>query len=362
MASIAKRPDGRWRARYRDAAGKEHSRHFPRKVDGQRWLAEVTTAVVTGTYVDPAASRTTVAEYAATWMAAQHVRHNTAVNREVVLRLHVLPHLGSRPMASVRPTDMQGLVKRLSETLAPATVAGVLKVLRQVFAAAVDDRVIAHSPAAKVRPPKGATPPITVPTVDEVTTMAEAVPAQYRALVVLLAGSGLRIGEALGLDVRHVDFLRRTVSVERQRHRDGTLGPTKTEASVRVVPIGQVVVDELARHLQGRDADPDEPLFLTEFGKPASYRSFHGAWRRACRRTGLTTKVHDVRHFTASALIGGGATVKQVQAVLGHSTASQTLDVYAGMWPGDDDRTRAVMDAVLAPAADHLRTEGVVGE
>jgi len=48
MASIAKRPDGRWRARYRDDAGREHSKHFARKVDAQRWLDEVTASVVTG--------------------------------------------------------------------------------------------------------------------------------------------------------------------------------------------------------------------------------------------------------------------------------------------------------------------------
>lgn len=55
VASIAKRPDGQWRARYRDAAGKEHSKHFDRKTDAQRWLDEVTTAIVTGQYVDPRA-------------------------------------------------------------------------------------------------------------------------------------------------------------------------------------------------------------------------------------------------------------------------------------------------------------------
>ena len=53
MASIAKRADGKWRARYRDEAGKQHARHFERKVDAQRWLDEVTAAVVTGQYVDP---------------------------------------------------------------------------------------------------------------------------------------------------------------------------------------------------------------------------------------------------------------------------------------------------------------------
>jgi len=60
MASIAKRPDGRYRARCRDEAGTEHSRHFPRKVDAQNWLDQVTTSVVTGQYVDPKAGRVTL--------------------------------------------------------------------------------------------------------------------------------------------------------------------------------------------------------------------------------------------------------------------------------------------------------------
>lgn len=57
--SIAKRPDGQWRARYRDENGREHAKHFGRKTDAQRWLDEVTAAVVTDQYVNPrsAASR-----------------------------------------------------------------------------------------------------------------------------------------------------------------------------------------------------------------------------------------------------------------------------------------------------------------
>jgi len=57
MASITKRPDGRWRARYRDEAGKEHAKHFDRKVDAQRWVDEVTASIVTGQYVDPEQER-----------------------------------------------------------------------------------------------------------------------------------------------------------------------------------------------------------------------------------------------------------------------------------------------------------------
>ncbi len=69
---------------------------------------------------------------------------------------------------------------------------------------------------------------------------------------------------------------------------------------------------------------------------------------------------HYLRHYFASALISGGASVKQVQTALGHSSAAITLRVYAHLFPGDDDRTRDTMDAALStlanPAADSVRT------
>jgi len=71
MASIKKRADGKYRARYRDDAGKEHARHFERKVDAQRWLNEVTASIVTGAYVDPKAGRITFDEYFADWSRRQ---------------------------------------------------------------------------------------------------------------------------------------------------------------------------------------------------------------------------------------------------------------------------------------------------
>lgn len=67
MASIKQRPDGTWRARYRDETGRQHARHFARKVDGQAWLDQVTTAVVTGQYVDPKAGRVTFATFYQSW-------------------------------------------------------------------------------------------------------------------------------------------------------------------------------------------------------------------------------------------------------------------------------------------------------
>ena len=123
MASIKRRDDGVWRARYRDASGREHSKHFARKVDAQRWLDETTAAVVTGQYVDPRAGKVTVRQYAEQWQAAQSWRPKTSSRVESALRIHVIPAFGDRPIAAVRPSEVQTWVKRLSTTLAPSSTA-----------------------------------------------------------------------------------------------------------------------------------------------------------------------------------------------------------------------------------------------
>src|SRR4051794_30894649 len=139
MASIARRPDGTYRPRFRDETGKEHARHFKRKVDAQRWLDEQTAAMVTGAYVDPRAGRMTFAEYAEQWRATQVVRPTTGLAYERVLRRNVYPRLGTRPLASIRPSEIQGLVAWLSTdadgrpALAPRTVRVTLSVTSAVF-------------------------------------------------------------------------------------------------------------------------------------------------------------------------------------------------------------------------------------
>ena len=77
MASIARRPDGTYRPRYRDENGKEHARHFKRKVDAQRWLDEQTAALVRGDWVDPKRGRSTFRAYVETWLPAQPLRDSS---------------------------------------------------------------------------------------------------------------------------------------------------------------------------------------------------------------------------------------------------------------------------------------------
>src|SRR4051812_28277408 len=118
MASIKRRPDGRWRARYRDPDGKEHAQHFDRKVDGERWLDQVRGDLVRGTYIDPDGARTVFQDYAETWQASQVHRHSTAVKTDVNLRLHVLPTFGEKRLGQIRQTDVQVWVRGLQDRLA----------------------------------------------------------------------------------------------------------------------------------------------------------------------------------------------------------------------------------------------------
>jgi integrase len=361
MASIARRPDGTYRPRFRDASGKEHARHFKRKVDAQRWLDEMTAAMVTGQYVDPAAGRVTFRDYAERWRATQVHRPTTAAHVETMLRRHVYPSLGDKRLGSVLPSDIQSLVKQLSLDLAPATVGVVHRILAGIFKTAVRDRRIVASPCEGTKLPKVHRQRIEPMTFEAVEALTAAMPERYRALVTLAAGTGLRQGEIFGLTVDRIDFLRRQLTVDRQLvtmpDRAPYLAPPKTQASVRVVPLPQVVVDAVAAHLATWPTD--QFVFSTELGDPIRRTAFsERIWRPALKRAGLSgVTMHGLRHFYASLLIRHGESVKTVQARLGHASAAETLDTYSHLWPDSDDRTRAAVDSVLGRVADSVRTD-----
>ena len=185
MGRMKKREKGEWRAREREEAGKEHSRHYARKVDAQKWIDDTTASIVTGQYVDPKAGRVTVREYAEQWRAAQVHREGTVVQIEGILRRHVYPVLGDRPLASVLPSDVQSLVKRLSLTLAPATVGVAHRVLSTIFKSAVADRRLASSPTLGTRLPKVEKRKVEPITTETLHALAEGRPEQYRGPLLL---------------------------------------------------------------------------------------------------------------------------------------------------------------------------------
>ena len=168
----------------------------------------------------------------------------------------------------------------------------------------------------------------------------------------------------LRVDGGPVRFLERTVTVDRQlvtlARQAPCLGPPKTRASNRTIPLPQVVVDALAAHLAEFPADPDGLLFtlVGEADHPVGVRAqvagsggdggASGRDRLSCASPLLREPV--IRH---------GESVKTVQARLGHASAVETLDTYSHLWPDSDDRTRDAIDSVLGSTADPLRTEAM---
>jgi integrase len=200
MSSIRRRPNGKWRARYRDKTNKEHAGHFDTRAGGQRWLDEQTTGLVTGTYVDPKAGKVTFKDYAESWRGAQVHRSSTSTSVEQQLRLHVYPTIGARQLRSIRPSDIQALVRTLGESLSPSTVEVIYSRVAAVFNAAVRDRVLATTACVDVKRPQG--PPsstLDVLTTDQVFSLVDAMPDRYKALILTGAGTGLRPGELFGL-------------------------------------------------------------------------------------------------------------------------------------------------------------------
>ena len=154
--NIAKRANGKWRARYRDESGKEHSRHFDRKIDAQQWLDAVTSAVVTGTYADPQAGRITFAAFFGEWSARQVWAPGTVLAMSLAARS--VPFAG-KPMKQVRRSDVETWIKQMNATgLAPGTIKTRYVNVRSVFRAAVKDRVIGTDPTDAVRLPGAVAP------------------------------------------------------------------------------------------------------------------------------------------------------------------------------------------------------------
>ncbi len=362
MASITKRPDGKYRARYRDPSGRELAKHFDRKVDAQRWIDQATASIITGQYVDPRAGRVTFGSYASAWLAQQPHRPGTARLYERTLRLHVLPTLGAREIGAVRRSDVQALVVCLGQRLAPKTVENTYRLIKSIFAAAVDDQVLPISPCRKVTRQRVEQRHVVPLPLDKVRAAADLISPRLRALVLLSVGSGLRQGEALGLTVDRIDFLRREVTVDRQLASVPAspvgLGPLKTPASRRVVPLPSFVVDALAQHLAVYPAAPDGLVFTGSQGQHVARAWLHRAWRTAISAAELpeSTTWHLLRHTYASILIDGGESVTVVARRLGHANPSETLRTYSHLWPDSDERTRAVVDAAFQDHADSVRT------
>lgn len=367
MASITRRPNGQWRPRYRDPAGREHARHFDRKVDATRWLDSVTAAIETGTYVDPKASACALGEYAETWLSRQvQLKPSTRSRYTAIVRKHILPEFGPIPLAKIERSAVAAWVMKLVEAgLAGPTVRHAHRILHMILNTAVDDGRLVRNPAARVKLPRDRRREKRFLTHAEVASLADAA-GPDRLVILVLAYCGLRFGELAALRVRNVDPLRRRLHIEESvTEVDGVMvfGTPKSH-QCRSVPVSRSLAEALAEACAGKA--PADLVFTAPRGGVLMLRN----WRRrvfdpALQAAGLGELTpHELRHTAASLAVAAGANVKAVQRMLGHASAAMTLDVYSGLFDDDLDAVADRLDAAAQTArqdhADSLRTDGAV--
>jgi integrase len=359
VASIARRPDGTYRPRYRDESGKEHARHFKRKVDAQRWLDEVTAAMVTGDYVDPGAGKITFRTWFTEWSGRQVWERGTVLAARQAADSVTFADM---PMRQIRTSHVQQWVKAMSQSthtrrtgLAPSTVRTRYNYVHMALRAAVVDRIIKADPSAGVPLPRArkAAAAMTIPAAEKVGRALATAPEWFRPFVAVCAFAGLRLGEAAGLRLEDVDFLRRTIAVRRQLQGE-TSATTELVApkfgSERVVYVPAELVTLLAGHVRSTGVRQGDWLF-SNAGVPLNRNSAGHQWRQVRKAAGLDGyTLHDLRHFYASGLIASGCDVVTVQRALGHSSATITLGVYSHLWPTAEDRTRTAAGDLMAAA------------
>ena len=347
----SKAPKGaKYRARWRTPNGASRTRTFTRKLDAERHLTQVEHSKFTAAYIDPRLGRTTVADFWTAWSARQPWRPSSRSSVTSLFTRHVLPAFGTRQLASISRGELETWAARLP--LAGRTARQAAQYVSTMLASAVADGLIVRNPATGAKRPSIDGEPVVPFTDDEVTALRLAAPDWFSVALDLGLGAGLRQSEASGLTLDRVDFLRRTLSVDRQlvtpaSSGEASFGPPKTKRSYRTVPLADPVIERLARHVELFGTGRDGVLLHGIDGRPVRRQWFGKVWRGVRTEAGLPkARFHDTRHTFASVLLSGGVSVAAAAEYLGHSPAV-LLSVYAHLMPADHDRARTVVGAAF---------------
>lgn len=171
-------------------------------------------------------------------------------------------------------------------------------------------------------------------------------------MVTILAYTGLRWSELVGLRVKDIDLTARRLYVRRAAPEvEGRIiiGPPKTRAGIRTVPLPRVVVDILKTRIGGRE--PDEPAITSPNGAMLRSNNWrrHTHWNKALKKTNLAPlTIHDLRHTYASLARKSGADLRYVQKTMGHSTPTVTANIYSDLYADELDQVATNLDQLHA--------------
>ncbi|WP_127473875.1 tyrosine-type recombinase/integrase [Microbacterium sulfonylureivorans] len=340
----------RYLVRYKKPDGTHASkRGFHTKFDAQQYLATVDVAISTKRYIDPMDARVSVGELAAVWLQDQAavLKPSSFHPLQSAWRVHVAPRWAGISISDVRYSDVRGWVTELSQLRGPATVIRSYGILSAVLDAAVRDRRIAENPARGVRLPKKVAKRRVYLTHAQVHLLASQ--ASHPEVVLFLAYTGLRWGEATALRLRDLDAGRRRVHIHENAVTVNGRIETGTPKShvARSVPFPDFLDDVMQALIVGKAID--ELVFGDGKQHMLSPNSQNGWFAAAVRRamaidpTFQRVTPHDLRHTAASLAVSAGANVKALQRMLGHASAAMTLDRYADLFDDDLDYVAAAL-------------------
>ena len=344
----------RYRVRYRKPDGAQTDRRgFTTKRDAKIFLSTVDVSKLEGSYVDPTKGRATVAELGEKWLTWQsHLKPSTLHSLKSTWKTHVKPAWGDRSVATIMHSEIQDWITLLHEGVedkdpkkaikgkSATTVKRAHGILNAILNRAALDKRIPANPASGIGLPRKTPKARAYLTHKQVTLLAKE-SKDHETLVLFLAYTGLRWGEATGLTVANLDFIRKRAAVESNAvmvNGHVKVGTPKTHRK-RWVPFPEFLRAPLTAAIEGKAreqlvfGDGDHHVLL-----PNSTRGwFHYAVKRSQAKDKSFPRVtpHDLRHTTASLAIASGANVKAVQRMLGHASAAMTLDTYADLF--DDD-------------------------
>ncbi len=359
-----------WIADYFDGAGKRHIKTFRTRKAADEWLVNARGEVQRGTHTPENAS-ITVREAAALWLercALEGLERSTLRFYKIHVDLHILPRIGGERLARLTTPRIEAFRDALlRDDVSRATARKALTTFKSILTDAQRRGLLAHNVASPVRIDikRRESGKLVVgrdlPSPAEVQVLLGTADGRWRPFFVTAIFTGMRASELRGLAWDALDFDRRVIHVRQRANLWRELGPPKSAAGHREIPMSPLVANTLR---EWQLACPPGPLNLV-FPNTRGNVDMHAnivdrAWGPLQRASGLVdvggkTKygLHALRHFFASWAIDQGFSPKRVQVLLGHSSIQITFDVYGHLFPSleDDHAKFAAGELTLVGAA-----------
>lgn len=358
MASIRKRtlPSGRivWQCDYRDAGGQRRSRQFEKKRDADAWLVKARREVQLGVHTADSVS-ISVAEAGEQWVRkgeAEGLESSTTAAYDQHVRLHINPRLGAVKLSRLTTPMVEQFRDDLVRDLSRELARKVLKSLKSLLKEAQRRGQVAQNvaDATSVRMAGRQKEEVVIPTKDHLRAILAHAPDRWRPLIVTALFTGLRMSELRGLTWDSVDLKAGFLRVKQRADRNSKIGPTKSRAGRREVPLAPLVVNTLKAWKLACPSTLEGLVFPTDRGAIVSASVIHkAAWRPTMIAAGIMGPkdrppytFHSLRHAAASLFIEQNMPPKRVQTVMGHSTITVTFDLYGHLFPAPDDDLAAM--------------------